>query len=313
MLANLRTFLADCRAIALIEFAIVFPFLFVLLFGAIELGREGLIAQRVEKAGFVLSDITSQYPPATGARNSDEISEAALVSDVLAQLQTMMGGYYSDDKQRIILTGLRREGGVVRIKWQKEGGGTLSDGVVSSVNGLGPGAINASVKDTLASFAGDTEAQDFVARMAPGEMVVVGEVFYRYEPILTALLQGVTQATGERNTFFLSPRTIVKRMFFRPRNGDLVCLPGTFVYDECQVAPTVGGSCSCIYSSSQRVTDCASRSATIADYFRCPDGTTRREGPRFTAASLAACGSATYGQAIEAVNSTSLAGQCRNQ
>lgn len=309
----LRQFLADRRAIALIEFAIVFPFLFVLLFGAIELGRNSLIAQRVEKAGFVLSDIASQYPPATGERRADEISEAALASDVFAQLQTMMGGYYSGDKQRVILTGLRREGGVVRIKWQKEGGGGLSDGVVSSVNGAGPGAINGGVRDTVATFAGDTEAQTFISQMAPGEMVIVGEVFYRYEPILTALLQGVTQATGDRNTFFLSPRTIVKRMFFRPRNGDLICLPGTFLYDECQVAPTVGGSCACTYSSSQRLTDCAARSATINDYFRCPDGTTRREGPRFTAPTLAACGSASFGVAIESVNNPTLAGQCRNQ
>lgn len=313
MLNFMRQFLADRYAIALVEFAIVFPFLFVLLFGAIELGRNSLIAQRVEKAGFVLSDIASQFPPATGERRSDEISQTALASDVFAQLQTMMGGYYSADKQRVILTGLRREGGVVRIKWQKEGGGNFSDGVTSSVNGLGPGAINGNVRDTVASFSGDTQAQDFIAQMAPGEMIIVGEVFYRYEPILTALLQNVTRATGDRNTFFLSPRTIVKRMFFRPRNGDLICLPDSFLYDECQVAPTVGGSCSCTYSSSQRLTDCASRSATINDYFRCPDGTTRRDGPRFTAASLPACGSATFGVAIETINNPVLVGQCRNQ
>lgn len=304
----------DERAVALIEFAIVFPFLFVLLFGAVELGRNILISERVEKAGYVLSDIASQYPPATGARVAGELNAQEIQDSVFGQMRTIMGIYYSDSRQRLILTAIRREGTQPRIQWQITGGGSLSEGVTSVVNGLAAGAIGPGVRGTVASFANDSEAAALLQQMAPGEMLLVGEVFYRYEPILTNLLQGVTQATPYVQTFFFNPRTIAKRMFFRPRNGDLICLPPDFLYDECQQAPTTrGNTCSCVYSSSQRVTNCNTRVTLASDYFRCGDGTTRTPGPTTVATSpTSGCGGFIYGSGIENYTNAALNGACVN-
>ncbi len=316
MPSTLRRFLRATEAVALIEFALVFPVLFVLLFGGIEVGRNILITLKVEKAGYVLTDIVSQYAPATGQGVQGEISAAVLTNEVFPQYATIMGAYGGAEKQRIIFSAVRNDAGQLRLKWQNAGGGTYAaEDVKSIVNGKKPEEMNPDADtNSVVHFTSDPETQSFLAGVAPGETFLVGEVFFHYEPILRFILLGVTSAFQDDHLFFLNERTIVKRMYFRPRGGDLICLPPTFLHDECRIGNNhAGAGCSCVYASSQRVTDCHSRAVTIRDFYRCGDGTTRERNPLTSDAPfLAGCGRFGYGKAIEEVSRSFLNGSCIN-
>lgn len=228
-----RSFLPANRGVALIEFALVFPVIMLLLFGALEVARAMVITQRVEKVAYVLSDVTSQYPPATSDRAANEIDETELMANVFPQYFRILGTYGDPARQQMILTSVRRESGAPRIKWQIVGGGTLTKDVTSVVNGLAPGAIGAGVKNTVATFGSDKELQTQMGAMADGENLVVAEVFFQYEPIWNRVIGAVSAGTAGETVTIAGPRLLVKRMYFRPRNGDLICLPDTFIYPEC--------------------------------------------------------------------------------
>lgn len=313
MLRFLHNLWADMRAVALIEFAIVFPILFVLLFGGIEVGRNILITLKVEKAGYVLTDILSQYAAATGSRVAGEINTSTLDTQVFPQFSTIMGSYADDEKQRVIFTAVRKDAGVLRLKWQRAGGGTLNDNVISVVNNKTPADMNpATDSNSIVTFSADSETQGFLSTVAPGETFIVGEVFFHYTPILRFILYGITGIFGPDHSFYLDERVIVKRMYFRPRAGDLVCLPEDFLHDECQLKPSQHAlGCSCNYSSSQRVTNCGRSTALIHDYYRCGDGTTREYTSPDTP-NLAGCSGSDYGNNIEEVARSFLNGSCVN-
>ncbi len=227
--------------VALLEFMLVFPIIMLMLFGALEVSRAMLITQRTEKAGYVMADVASQYIPASGDRLGGELSETELRTNVFPLLTRMMGIYADPSKQAVILSSVRMEGGVKRVKWQIAGGGTLTQDVASVVNGLSPSAIGPAVKNQPTSFAPEVEAQ--LVGMAQGENLLVAEVFYFYEPIWTSVIQATPTSfsTGEIATV-AREKLLVKRMYFRPRSGDLICLPGSFTYPECITAPSGGGT-----------------------------------------------------------------------
>lgn len=234
----LKCFLFHQRGVALIEFAIVFPVMFLLLFGMIEITRALLIQQRLERSGYALADITTQYSPATSAAKSGEINMAQMNANVFPQLTRIMGTYSAPADQAAIITSIKKISGTKRIMWQMASAAdTLAgcDGEVpancvkSVVNGLTPGAINASVVNTPTSFPAAEEA--IFATLPDGRNVIVSEVFYHYRPILQKLLQGVGSAGGAGVmgfNFFMKERYYIKRTYFAPRNGEMRYLPPTF-------------------------------------------------------------------------------------
>ncbi len=247
-----KQFLNHRGGVALIEFALVFPVFFLLLFGGIEITRLILIQQKLEKSGYVIADIVSQYRPATQIPAAGQISVAELNSNVFPQLPRMMETYSVPARQSAILTALRISGPVatrtITIDWQATGGGTLSgtcDGLmpdtcaVSIVNGLAPASITNAVRGTTPTFptAEGVAARAFINAM-PSQLastdytLIVNEVFYFYRSLLGTLVRdvGVAGGTGFAGyNFFLNPKIYVKRTYFVPRiEGKLFHLPPTF-------------------------------------------------------------------------------------
>lgn len=231
--------LRTAQGVALIEFAFVLPILMLLLFGALEISRAMIITQRVEKVAYALADVTSQYPPATAERLSGEISETELRTNVFPQFERIMGTYADTTRQNMILTSVVREGATNRIKWQIAGGGTLTRNVTSVVNGLAPSAIGVGVMNQTATFSGDGEVAREMQSSSDGENVIIAEIFYQYQPIWTQAIGAIPTSEGEEITIARA-KLLTKRMYFRPRNGSLICLPNTFVYNQCVGTNTPG-------------------------------------------------------------------------
>ena len=231
---DVRQFIRHEGGIALLEFALVMPMIMLMLLGGLEVARAIVITQRTEKAGYVIADVTSQYVPVTSTTiSAGQLTTTELTTNVFPLLSRMMGNYADVTKQAVILTSVRQQSGKKLIKWQVAGGGSLTSGVTSIVNGLGPAAIGPAVANTVASFSGDAATQ--LAGMVDNEDLIVAEVFYSYQPIWTSVINATTvnYSGTESAASIASPRILTKRMFFRPRNGDFVCLPTTFVYPTC--------------------------------------------------------------------------------
>lgn len=225
MMARIKQFLIAERGVALIELAFVLPFIFLLLWGSIEITRYITIAQRVDKSAYTIADIVSQYLPATPARAAGEISQAALQDDVFPQLRRLLSPHDAEGDRIAILTSVRNEGGRLLVKWQLAGGGSLGGTAVRSlVNGAGP-ALDPGVRNSPANFSGDAAALlTGPSGMAEGENMIVAEVFFHYRPLLRRLL--LSNRTGEQ--LDIGEAILVRRLFIRPRRGDLDQLPPSF-------------------------------------------------------------------------------------
>lgn len=235
MMRRLLTFLRQERGVALIEFAFVAPVLILLLVGAVELTRYISIAQKLDKAAYAMADLTNQYPPATKDLNDGEINEPQLNGNVLPNFRRLMQPYMqSDGDGSVILSSIRKEGTDVMVKWRKTSlgfGGNLNDNDTRS-------AINDAQISTITVPSQPLKATSgliapFLPAMYDGENMIVAEVFYHYQPILQPMLSemGVTVAEN----------TLVRRVYSRPRLGDLACLPPNYIYPDCQAAGGGGG------------------------------------------------------------------------
>lgn len=254
MTALIKRFLEHRGGVALIEFAIVFPVFFLLLFGGIEINRLILIQQKLEKAGYVIGDIVTQYTPATTRGLAGEINVNEITTRVFPQLNRMMGIYSEPARQVAILTAVRvsgpTAGRTLTIDWQIAGGGNMTsgtcDGLASStcarsiVNGIAPSAISVGVRGTRAFSSGSAESAAARALIlglpqqpsASDYTIIVNEVFYFYQSLLGSLVGDMGAAGGGGivgYNFGLPPKMYVKRTYFIPRNeSHLFDLPPTF-------------------------------------------------------------------------------------
>lgn len=234
----LQRFLKSNGGVAFIEFAYIFPFLFLILFGGIEIVRLIYIQQKLEKSGYVISDVVTRYEAAKLPSAAGMISVNEMNINVFPIMGRIMSEFKDPSRQAIIVTSIRKVSGTKRIMWQIASPNAASTDntltgcdseappncVLSIVNGLAPGAITGAVVNTPTAF--PTVEEGFLSTMPDGENMIISEVFYYYQPILQSLLQGVTTATG--NTFFVRQRIYIKRTYFVPRNDDLLYLPPTF-------------------------------------------------------------------------------------
>lgn len=223
----------DTSGVALIEFLLVFPLLLLLLFGGIEIARLILIEQKLEKASYAIADIITQYKPATAAGTTEEIKETELTTNVFPIFSRIMAPYHSGERQAIIVTSIRKTADNAKIiEWQiacRDSNCALG-GVESIANALSPGGINESVRGTNANLpTSENAALSGFGNTISDTNVIVTEVFYDYEPILSRLLAGIGNMPGPTtSSFMLAPKILVKRSYFAPRNGDLYDLPPRF-------------------------------------------------------------------------------------
>lgn len=276
----LPRFLNARGGIALIEFALVAPLILLVLLGGIELTRFMLVVQKVDKTAYAMADLVAQMSPATAQRRDGEISIDQMNTVVFRQFQSLMDPYDANTNGSIIVSSIRRERDTTRIKWQiaSQGGYNGAD-TTSIVSGLTPASVNASgaaLRDRTASFTG--EAATEISGMLGYENMIVSEVFFRYRPILSNILR------GEYFPFQLGETTLVRRIYSRPRNGNMICLPPTFIYDECTARrPTAGILCTTVTGAGSCRDDCGdcrantrewcTAAGTARNLMRCVNGT----------------------------------------
>ncbi len=238
----LSRFIRSQQGLAFMEFVLVSPFILLILFGGIELTRFMLVVQKVDKSAYAMADLTAQYVPATAARADGEIDVDEMNNTVFRQFQALMAPYDAATNGSIIISSIRRERDTIRIKWQRASQGGYTDSSTTSiVSGLTPPSVNAqgaALRDRAASFTGDTATD--MAGMLGYENMIVSEVFFRYRPILSGVLSGLNLP------FQLGETTLVRRIYSRPRNGNLICLPSTFTYDECTTRDPVLALCTTV-------------------------------------------------------------------
>ncbi len=215
------------KGVALIEFAIVFPFMFLLLFGTIELGRYVVIIQRVEHAAYSLTDIVGQYTPATASGAAGEISVTRLANEVFPQFHRIMGVYGDTAREVVIISSvIRMSNGTTRLRWQRSlnGGGVPS--ITSIVTGTAP-QNTTRTGGTCQAAPFNAEVNTTLGTMLTGENMIVGEVSYRYRPMVASLfgVTGATQSWIGGGPFQVPEQTITRRLFLHPRNGDLLDIP----------------------------------------------------------------------------------------
>jgi Flp pilus assembly protein TadG len=269
----LRSFIRQQQGVALIEFVLVLPLFLLLVLGGTELARYVLINQKMDKAVYALADVIAQSPP-TGPGSLDETS----MITTLSMLSSLMEPFDALDRQSAIVTSVQNcpTQNAIVVRWQATGGGVLSNGdTISVVNNVQPAGVNRALWNKEAIFPADVQA--LLNTMMPDENMIISEVFYSYEPFLAEVLEGLFD-------FTIEPRVFTRRVYVRPRNGDLSCLmpsfPCTSCTDPITPQPPVGGSCApgeCVPNSlggggSHQPCECIPNGAHSRGYNGGPDG-----------------------------------------
>lgn len=176
--------------LAYLEFAIALPFMMALLMGAIEVSRYIIIAQKVEKTCFTLSDVISQ---------GKTIATTDLDNMIYASSQVMlpytMGANGFVIVSSVKQTGAYSAGNPAKVDWQY---------VSSGVNGSW-------TQPSQVGQIGGTATLPSAMTLNDKDNVIVTEIFYSYRPLITT--NGV-----------ISAATIYKSSVFKPRLGDLSVL-----------------------------------------------------------------------------------------
>ncbi len=185
-----QTFRRAQDGVAYLEFAIALPFMITLLMGAIEVGRYIVIAQKVEKTAFTLSDILSQ---------GKTLSSADLTNMIFASSQVMLPYTMGADGYVIVSsieqTGTYSAANPAKVTWQYTSSG---------VNGSWTHA-------SLVGLVGGTATIPSGMTLNDKDNIIVTELFYNYTPIIGT--NGV-----------ITGGMIYKTAVFKPRLGDLSTL-----------------------------------------------------------------------------------------
>ena len=158
--SSLRRYRGNETGIAALEFALVAPFLILLVFGGYELARYIVVQQKAEKMAYAISDLTSQYQTLTS-------SDVATVFSATSQL---MKPYAFSNDGLAILTSVYKDPTKSKptVSWQCKTSSTLSStSTVGAVNGNAtlPGGLVLDDKDN----------------------VIVSEIYYKFTPLFTTL------------------------------------------------------------------------------------------------------------------------------
>lgn len=159
--------LRDRRGVAAIEFALIFPLMLLLYFGAIETSNMLTANRRVTSVAYTAADITAQ---AISVGNSD-------ISDIFAASSAILRPFNTTPLTIRITSVVANSSGVNKVAW--------SDGYH---------VASRAVNSTMTLPAGLT---------SPGTSVIVAEVTYAYT---SPISQTVTQSLTFTDTAYLKPR-----------------------------------------------------------------------------------------------------------
>lgn len=163
-LARLRASLSRLRrsekGLAALEMALFAPVLSLLLLGGYDVARFVSIRASVDKVGFSVADVTSQYKElnATAMRQVFMVTAASLPS------------YTSGSNGVTVLTSVYLDGTTPKVKWQ-----CYSSTGTTWTSKIGTEGNNASVSAALLADGNDN--------------LMVSEVFYQFTPILSSFFK----------------------------------------------------------------------------------------------------------------------------
>lgn len=150
-----RGFMADCRAMVLVEMAMTMPIVIVIALGGFEVARYTLLQQKLDRLSVTVADLVSQ---------STSISTTQLTQIFAATGPIMTPFGFGSDGVVIVSSVSASNGSGARVAWQRNGGGmmvqTSAIGVTSQLATLPTGFV---VRD--------------------GENVIVAETYYNYVPM----------------------------------------------------------------------------------------------------------------------------------
>ena len=174
--AVLQRFLRNTGGLAVMEFALVLPFLTLILFGVIDVTRYILIVQKTEKLAHSVANVTAQSAVITRA-TLDQVMNAS--SDI-------MNPFATGSNSHIIVSSLYRAAGAstARVSWRYEGGGSL-------------------VRTSQLGAVGAIPTMPTNFTFAERENVVAAEVYYQFTPLLPHVWLSTTVVY---RTAFYSPR-----------------------------------------------------------------------------------------------------------
>lgn len=174
-----RRLLSDQRGSVLIELALAMPVMILLIFGGVEITRFLLNAQKINRVAMSTADLVSQARSVT----------VADINNMFVASQAVMGNETIQDRGNVIISSVLRTGtDAPTISWQRNSGGSHSG-------------------SSKVGNEGSTATLPTEVVLAPGDSVIVVEVYYTHQPML------FDSVVGEQD--------IYQRAFYRPRFGAL--------------------------------------------------------------------------------------------
>lgn len=184
-IAAVRAVLGEVRrstsGVAAMEFALILPILLALLIGTVEVGRLLMLTQKLQNGTFIVADLAAR----------DETLSAAQLDMMFLAFDSLIEPFdFASDGMAIVTSVTADALGDPMVNWQRTGAGSLE---AASEIGTTGGA--ATLPDALT--------------LVPGETLIVAEVHFRYEPMLSLVADA---------------KTLSKYAYVRPRLGTLETL-----------------------------------------------------------------------------------------
>jgi Flp pilus assembly protein TadG len=191
---SVRGFVADKRALAATEFAVIVPLMLVMFFGTVEFSSAVAIDRKVTLIARTLSDLTSQSTTLDDASMKDSFT--ASISVVMPYDATLVKGTIS----QIYIDA----NSVAKVQWSKAG--TIASGATQAT--LATSTRNAG--DTVTTIIPST-------LLIPSSYLILSEVKYTYTPTIGYVLK--------------SSVTLSDLSYTRPRQ--VICVPYNNVPSTC--------------------------------------------------------------------------------
>lgn len=195
---HILPFLRCSRGVAYVEFALVAPILILMFVGSIELTRYMLILQKLEKTVSTMTDVVAQTDPRTSQLTTTTMQQLmSAVTDMMVPYSTGS----TDPNIIVIITDVlavpdspSTNPPIPTVKWQYCGGGgaTLTSlGITSKIT---PGVKGSTAIGSTANMSGSSSPYGTTGfAMTNNEEVLIGEVYYNYQPIMTNQVIGAKQ------------------------------------------------------------------------------------------------------------------------
>lgn len=192
---SFSSFLKNKNGIAMTEFALFAPVLFMIAAGSFEVARYALIMQKMDRITATLSDLV--------ARSGNEAMSELEISNILDSASYMARPFDFSDNSLIVITSVEGRASQAPI--------ILSQRVSGSLTGVGSSIGDGEDDDaTLPEAFPDVGSGE---TLSDGETLVVAEFLYRYTPYLTGDLG------------FFDEMILYRDAYFRPRFTDRIEFP----------------------------------------------------------------------------------------